>query len=93
MTDAAAAARSTARATTVAPSNGIRALGIGESIRSPRPAASTIATAPSTGRGYWRFANTILPVAVLMTLRTTIGVSEPIRSPAASTTTIVPSSR
>jgi hypothetical protein len=29
----------------------------------------------------------------LMTLRTTIGVSEPIRSPAASTTTIVPSSR
>jgi hypothetical protein len=89
----AAEASSTARATMVAPPNGMSALGSLASIRSPRPAASTIATAPSTGRGYWRFANTILPVAVLITLRTTMGVSEPIRSPADSTTTIVPSSR
>ena len=74
---------------------GERHEGLGDrgSNRSPRPAASTIATAPSTGRGYWRFANTIRPVAVLITLRTTIGRSEPIRSPADSTTTIVPSSR
>ena len=92
-TDPAAEARSTARVTMVAPSNGASAFGVAESKRSPHPAASTIATAPSTGRGYWRFANTILPVAVLITLRTTMGVSEPIRSPADSTTTIVPSSR
>ena len=46
--------------------NGMSAFGSVVSIRSPRPAASTIATAASTGRGYWRFANTILPVAVLI---------------------------
>src|SRR4029450_7088622 len=80
-TDAAAQTRSTARVTMVAPPNGTSAFGIAESKRSPRPAASTIATAPSTGRGYWRFANTILPVVVLITLRTTMGVSEPLRFP------------
>jgi hypothetical protein len=51
----------TARATIVVPSNGISALGTSACIRSPRPAASTIATAPSTTRSYWRLANTILP--------------------------------